>query len=867
MVVSGANFDTGSAHVAFGGTAAVIAKLTATSITTSVPLGAMTGPVSVSTVAGSAATPYDFVVTSTHDFTLSAGPTALKAAPGTHATYKVTVTGDENFSGLVSLSASGLPSGFTGFFSPSAVTAGQTASFIVMTCDCTLSASPVITISGTAEIEGKSVTRSADVSIELLAQGRTSLSGRVVDTGGSPLRNVTVSVGASSASTDESGNFLLLDPPTGTLVVLIDGFTASTGTAKYPTIPITMTIEEGISNALPYVPHFHAQKDYNFTAIDPSVTTIVEDPELLNFQLRIPAGVDIIGWDGEPNTMVSVRKVPLDALPIPPPPSSLQPKSIYMFYFGKRGGGVPTLPIPVTAPNDLGLAPGETAELWYYNESTDVSEAPNDWSLAGTGTVSEDGETISTDPGIGIPRFCCGAMLYAPRNPTGDSINPETCRIASSDADTRNGAGGSSVDPATGSFVQSVTDLSLPGRMPIAVTRTLRSRDSFHGPWGLGSYFSYDMYLLRSGDVVTLTLPPGTRIPFTLNRDGTFTNKTMPSYRGAVVTTLQDGNFQLKMKDGATYRFDGSGLLVEQKDRNGNRLHFERGWGDNLQRITGTDGNELVTFNYGTYIQWKEVITEMTDYTGRRITFEYSEHASAGGHLVSMTDSLGGTTRYEFDGDQRVTAVIDPNGNTTVRNTYDTNGRVCRQELADGGVRKYHYITASDASLPDTDLLLKFNLSGDPCSAASSGSTAAATIAVDPKGNPTLYRFDGSGFHTSVTDALGQKVIQERSQGGNLLLSSTDSLGRKTSYTYDDNGNVTSVTDPAGNVTRYEYTTDFNRVSKVTDALGGVLAFTYDTRGNMTSVTDRMGKTTTMVYNGTRGHGVGHRSPGTYLHF
>ncbi len=46
--------------------------------------------------------------------------------------------------------------------------------------------------------------------------------------------------------------------------------------------------------------------------------------------------------------------------------------SIYMFYFGKRGGGIPQQPVPF--------------------------EAPNDWRIAGTATVSADGRTITTDP-------------------------------------------------------------------------------------------------------------------------------------------------------------------------------------------------------------------------------------------------------------------------------------------------------------------------------------------------------------------------------------------------------------------------------------------------------------------------------------
>jgi hypothetical protein len=83
-----------------------------------------------------------------------------------------------------------------------------------------------------------------------------------------------------------------------------------------------------------------------------------------------------------------------------------------MFYFGKRGGGIPRRPVPFEAPNELGLAPGEKALLWYYDESPRKGEAPNDWRVAGTGTVSDDGLTITTDPGVGIPKFCCGAAVF-----------------------------------------------------------------------------------------------------------------------------------------------------------------------------------------------------------------------------------------------------------------------------------------------------------------------------------------------------------------------------------------------------------------------------------------------------------------------
>jgi hypothetical protein len=67
-------------------------------------------------------------------------------------------------------------------------------------------------------------------------------------------------------------------------------------------------------------------------------------------------------------------------------------------------GGLPSAPIPVTLPNDLDLHPGDKAELWYY-DAAPFPNVPGAWRLAGMGTVSQDGATIASDPGVGIQRF------------------------------------------------------------------------------------------------------------------------------------------------------------------------------------------------------------------------------------------------------------------------------------------------------------------------------------------------------------------------------------------------------------------------------------------------------------------------------
>jgi len=849
VTIEGTNFDAGGLRINFNGTSAIVSNFTNSSITTTVPLGATTGPITVTTNGGTATSASNFVVTLLYDFNLTVTPQQAEAARGGQVTYTVSVTGTNGFSNLVALSVQGLPSGFSGFFSPKTITSGQTSTLYITACDNCSAENPItLTFTGSTDISGVLVARSVTTNLVVLTPGITTLVGRVLDTDGLPIKNVAIRVEDSSATTDESGNFLFENPPTGDHVVLIDGSTASTDAAHYPTIPITMNIIAGQTNVLPYVPHLHAQKNYNFTTINPTKETVAEDPGLPGLQLRIPPGVDIIGWDGEANAKVSMRQVPLDALPVPPPPPDVQGNSVYMFYFGKVGGGVPTTPIPVTVPNDLGLNPGEKAELWYFNESPNIDEAPNEWSVAGTGTVSADGKTITTDPGVGIPRFCCGAITVTPTNPTGPNIPPgddpdgKQCKL-----------GKYSVEPSTGVFVHSETDLSIPGKIPIEITRTYRSMDTFRGPYGVGTYFGYDWYMIPYGNMATLVKPPGTRISFSRQPDGGYINTNEPAYRGARLTFNPDGTRTLRMKDGTTYTFEATaGLLVGIEDRNRNRLTFERAVEYNVNKIIGTDGRTMVTFNIN--ILGRDVIAEMTDIFGRKTTYTYDYSADPGtGRLMSVTNPEGGITHYGYDSQGRMTSIIDPRGNTVLNVSYDVNGLVCKEQYADGGAQTYYYITADQASTYAALNLLQEAAAGGPistppCSASASSSNIVYTIAVDPNGNPTAYRFNSAQKIISITNAGGQSSTSNRELTTNLVMSRTDSLGRTTSYTYDNNGNMTSKTDADGKRTYYEYESAHNLLTKVTDCMGNVTRYEYDSRGNRVKNIDPLGHETAMIY-------------------
>ncbi len=819
VIIAGTNFFS-VLSVSFNGTNAAGFSVTSpTSLSVAVPTGATTGPLSVTTPAGIAVSADAFVVIGAVDFLLTATPATGTAVPGTGTTFSVSVVAFGDYTNLVSLAVSGLPPGATATLTPLQVAPGASARLDVTVPSALAPGTYPFTVTGTGLVNGTLMTRSVTPLLTTLPQGTTALSGRVVTEEEAPLPNVTIRLGTLTTQTDGAGSFHLTNPPTGPQVVLLDGSTASTPTASYPTIPVTVTIAPGQVTPLGFTPYFYAQPVGRTVPFIPGQATTLTDPAIPNMTVQIPAGVTIIGWDGQPNTQLGMRVVPPDRSPLPPLqlPPGYTAGPLYMFYFGKVGGGTPTAPVPIIGPNEVGDLPGERVDLYFYDEAPDGSR-PNAWAKYGTGTVSSDATQIlpDTDPATGrpygMPRFCCGA--WVPVAPPQD--RPPSTAATNRPALGQGLSGGEPVDLASGLFVLQKTDLVLPGRLPLALTRTYRTLDSSPGPFGPGTSHAYEVFLQSlSADALLLTLPGNSRALFSRQPDGRFRNGTEPGLRGAAATASASTRL-LTFKDGATWTFDGNGRLVAQRDRNGNQVTITRDGQGRVMNLTEPAGRQF-TFSYsGTSLQ----VTQVTDPLGRTVRYSYD----AAGRLTSVTDPAGGVTRYTYDSLNRLLTITDPRGILFLRNEYDGAGRVSRQTQADGGVFTFAYTLTSGV--------------------------VTQTAVTDPRGNRTTARFNTSGYLISQTDALGQPTSFERQLGANLLLSVTDPLGRKASFEYDPAGNVTRITDPTGAMTQYAYDPTFNRPSQATNALGQTTTYTYDGKGNLTGVTDPQGRTTTFTYDG-----------------
>jgi len=661
------------------------------------------------------------------------------------------------------------------------------------------------------------------------------LKGRVLNTELQPIEGVTIKVKNLSAKTDAEGYFLLKDIPAGKNLLLLDGSTAMDSEARYPSIPLNVDIIANTVNDLPFQPYFHKQKNRSFVNINPEGDTLLSDPEVPGFEMRIPKGVKIIGWDGQSNLKVSVRTVPVDKLPVRPVPKNSFIRTVYMFYFNKVGGGTPDQPLPLKSLNDLGLLPGEKAVLWYFDESPIEGEAPNDWAIAGTGTVTPDGKYIASDPGVGIPRFCCGATGWGGQSASTQKSGPETC----------GGKAGDPVDLATGYFMHEHTDLSIPGVIPINIKRYYRSRESGSavtgtiglGAFGKGTYFEYDWWLNTYQSMLLLIKPGNYQYKFPQQQpDGSYINTEDPELRGAKVTLNPDSTKTLRMRDGTIYSFNTFGELVGITDRNGNsltinRVHGVPDEGGHISSITTTDG-KTVTFNSsyvgGNFHQNDSIV----DSEGRTVKYFYeADPFSSYPRLKEVHGADGSKLIYGYDSQGRLNSITNGKGVVEVTNVYNSDNRVESQTHPDGGVYSFAYVAP--------------------------GGVVTSTTMTTPNTGQTTWQFNSYGYITSKAAPDGTTTYQ-KAAGTNELQSMTDPLSRITSYTYYSttdarNGLVHTMTDPLGNITTYEYETIYGLPTKITDALGKItnITYTYGANNVITQavITDPLSHSTTINYN------------------
>lgn len=327
-----------------------------------------------------------------------------------------------------------------------------------------------------------------------------------------------------------------------------------------------------------------------------------------------------------------------------------------------------------------------------------------------------------------------------------------------------------------------------------------------------------------------------------------------------------------------------------------------------FEDISGTAQNQIRQ----QYDIWGNLLsrTAYPDGVGQPDSSEVYTYDIAG-NILSKTDPNGNTTYYAYDGLNRLTKTILPDG-TSAATSYSYFDKPVSEKLYDSVGALQYARTSWGNEKGDVigkfyawDNALQYNNSyaysakGNVEQSNEGGytytydydycdnllTTAAGEhtierrygkygmeIAVSSDGSATnlLYGYDGMGRITAKNQSNCVNPAQYRYTPKNQLAGTTSPLGTTVNYGYDendrletvtaengaytytyyDNGTVQSVTYPNGVVTSYTYD-NANRVKTIVTKKGSTvihnLSYTHDANGNILTET-RNGKTTTYTY-------------------
>ncbi len=228
------------------------------------------------------------------------------------------------------------------------------------------------------------------------------------------------------------------------------------------------------------------------------------------------------------------------------------------------------------------------------------------------------------------------------------------------------------------------------------------------------------------------------------------------------------------------------------------------------------------------------------------------------GHILSRTDAMGATTRFERDPRGRLLKTTDPLGRVTTveRDAYglpvkvtdpagavttierDSRGnlRVLRDAL--GGVTTFAF--------DERGLLTEIIEPNGAATRMTYDAHGNRSTIVQPDGGIWKHVCDALGRRRATTDPLGATTSYTYSARGDLI-SVRDAVGGVTHFTYDGEGHLTRITSPQQAVTVLEWGGYHKLVRKI-DANGHVARLGYNLEGELTHIFNERGEIHRLYY-------------------
>ncbi len=440
VTISGSSFHTTASEnlVKFNGVAAAVTGATGTTLTATVPSGATTGPITVTTAQGTGTSAQAFTVLNSQPVLAPIGNRTVPLG----ATLSFTATATDANNDTVTFAVTPLPlpphAAFdtqTGVFTFTP-DGGQVGTFVLtfIAGDGAAASSETLTIAVTGAPAG----------------GVTSLTGRVDDTARNPVANVPVALKGTAIGTTTAadGTFTLSAAamPTGRQQLVVTGFAQA-----YANLVAPVDVIANVANQLPQPLTLPPVDMSTAVTVNPAATTVVQSATL-NVSVTIPPhraknanGTDYTG-------VLTISPVPeygrVEARPIELRPGlsvTIQPAGVIM-----------DPPAPITFPNVDNMAPGNELDLWSLSPDTGT------FHNVGRMRVSADGAKVETIAG-GVRQTAWHFALAVTPTPTAPTNGQQVGACQTCDT-------GSGADLEEGALRQ---DVAIPGVRTLGATRDL----------------------------------------------------------------------------------------------------------------------------------------------------------------------------------------------------------------------------------------------------------------------------------------------------------------------------------------------------------------------------------------------------------
>ncbi len=700
--------------------------------------------------------------------------------------------------------------------------------------------------------------------------GRTTVRGRIQTSERVPMAGIKVFIALDAANeisaiTDANGAYELAGVPTGRQDISVQPPRgAYTDGKRYPFYNFFRLIPPGPVHVIErptYLPPVMTHP----VPVPAGKVVEVTNPSLIDTVLV--ANGDTIEWPmgtREQDKVLSIDPVPVDRAPSTLPTFMRPAMLITVQPAGMRF----TRPAPITFPNRDRLPPGTKTDLWSMNHATGMFES------LGTMTVSDDGLTLSTDPGVGLQGSSWHTTI-----PVIEGIDTDTTKDCSCQSPTNSATalrtGANYVDHELAPYT------SLDQRRAVTLlydsdTLGVRKANTPNAPLVQQRVISARIKMgsrVVRGAVVNAGTPPTVRSTFFLaGKEVKSHAYTGVSGWGAVGGTIDMVDAQgLPLPTGVystnlhiDYSFNGTTVSAdipgEATARNEAGSPFGAGWSlKGLQRMTFSPGSYAAISEAGGLPQVFRFRAGDTGFTspagdftvltrgadgrfsrvypdGRQVTFDVA------GRMTSDSDRNGNTTAYSYDSSGRLTQIVDPMGLVT-KLTYSAAGRV--QTITDPAsrvTRFTHDAAGNLLSITDPDRGV---------TTYTYDTNQRLLTQRHPKTNTTTYTYDAAGRVRSVVFANGEQRQFRPGEAANLaenlpnmapvpsvLKSSdviTDERGFKTEMVTDRFGYVIQTRDPLGRTFDYARTTD-GLLASTRYPDGTTFSYTYDSRGNLLSL-------------------------------